>query len=151
MRILSITAQKPHSTGSGTYMTELVKSFAKAGHEQAVVCGIYPDDKVSFPEGVSVYPVLFTEGPAAEAGISVPELPYAGRERRLPFPVTGMSDIMPYASTRYRDLTPEMIGQFEEAFIGAVSQAADELDPDLIICHHLFLLTALLWLQPGMY
>ena len=27
MKILSITAQKPHSTGSGTYMTELVKAF----------------------------------------------------------------------------------------------------------------------------
>ena len=52
MRILSITAQKPHSTGSGTYMTELVRSWARAGHSQAVVCGIYPDDTVDFPEGV---------------------------------------------------------------------------------------------------
>lgn len=143
MRILSITAQKPHSTGSGTYMTELVKSFAKAGHEQAVVCGIYPDDKVSFPDGVSVYPVFFTDEPVTETGISGPDLPYAGRLRCLPFPITGMSDIMPYTSTRYRDLTPDMIEQFEEAFIGAVSQAVNELDPDLIICHHLFLLTAL--------
>lgn len=35
MRILSITAQKPGSTGSGVYLTELVKEYAARGHEQA--------------------------------------------------------------------------------------------------------------------
>ena len=128
MNILSITAQKPHSTGSGTYLTELVKSFYRAGHDQAVVCGIYPDDEVSFPEGVSCYPVYFA-GKSEAGGIH--------------FPIAGMSDIMPYESTRYRDLTPEMIDEFEHAFIDAVDRAVDNLDPDLIVCHHLFLLTAL--------
>ena len=128
MNILSITAQKPHSTGSGTYLTELVKSFYRAGHDQAVVCGIYPDDEVSFPEGVSCYPVYFA-GKNEAGGIH--------------FPIAGMSDIMPYESTRYRDLTPEMIDEFEHAFIDAVDRAVDNLDPDLIVCHHLFLLTAL--------
>ena len=128
MNILSITAQKPHSTGSGTYLTELVKSFYRAGHDQAVVCGIYPDDEVSFPEGVSCYPVYFA-GKNEAGGIH--------------FPIAGMSDIMPYESTRYRDLTPEMIDEFEHAFIDAVDRAIDNLDPDLIVCHHLFLLTAL--------
>jgi len=128
MKILSITAQKPHSTGSGTYLTELVKSFCRAGHEQAVVCGVYPDDKMSFPEGVYCYPVYFSAGDAS-GGIS--------------FPITGMSDIMPYESTRYRDLTPEMIDEFSYAFMDAVGRAVDQLDPDLIVCHHLFLLTAL--------
>ena len=37
MRILSITAQKPNSTGSGVYLTALVKEYALDGHEQAVV------------------------------------------------------------------------------------------------------------------
>ena len=128
MNILSITAQKPHSTGSGTYLTELVKSFYRAGHDQAVVCGIYPDDEVSFPEGVSCYPVCFA-GKNEAGGIH--------------FPIVGMSDIMPYESTRYRDLTPEMIDEFEHAFIDAVDKAVGNLDPDLIVCHHLFLLTAL--------
>lgn len=30
----------------------------------------------------------------------------------LPFPVVGMSDVMPYPSTRYRDLTDEMFAQW---------------------------------------
>ncbi len=155
MKILSITAQKPHSTGSGTYLTELVRSWAAAGHEQAVVCGIYPNDTVSFPDGVSCYPVFFTDTAAdsaagrAEAAIfsmrTLNNKPNTGEPIPpiLPFPITGMSDIMPYTSTRYRDMTPEMIGQFEEAFMGAVSRAVADLDPDLIVCHHLFLLTAM--------
>lgn len=154
MKILSITAQKPHSTGSGTYLTELVRAFDRMGHRQAVVCGIFPDDAVDFPEGVSCYPVFFSEKPEASNKpdpdlLAAPCKAPAGRFDTLPFPVVGMSDIMPYESTRYRDLTPEMVSQFEKAFIGtpgkagAVSRAIEDLDPDLIICHHLFLLTAL--------
>ena len=157
MKILSITAQKPHSTGSGTYMTELVRSFDRAGHTQAVVCGIYPDDEVSFPEGVNYYPVYFTDTAAAPlyqdhesvgtaSSSPAPDASGAKGSRPqgpvLPFPVTGMSDIMPYTSTRYRDLTPEMIDAFESAFMESVGRAVSDLDPDLIICHHLFLLTA---------
>ena len=185
MRILSITAQKPHSTGSGTYLTELVRSFDAAGHRQAVVYGIYPDDTVDFPDGVACYPVLFTKrgdasdstaqtnrgdalGSAAQTnGSGASESDSLAKERggsgfesyaenksasknlknpeirRISFPVVGMSDIMPYESTRYRDLTPAMISEFEGAFIDAVTRAVTEMEPDLIICHHLFLLTAL--------
>ena len=143
MKILSITAQKPHSTGSGTYLTELVKAFDRMGHRQAVVCGIYPDDNVDFPEGVACYPVLFTEGTARAGLLAAPCKAAPAKIKALPYPVTGMSDIMPYTSTKYRDLTPEMISQFETAFMDAAGRAVDDLDPDLIICHHLFLLTAL--------
>ena len=44
MRILSVTAQKPHSTGSGVYLTGLVNSFSQMGHEQAVIAGVYRED-----------------------------------------------------------------------------------------------------------
>ena len=148
MRILSITAQKPHSTGSGTYLTELVRAWDRAGHSQAVVCGIYPDDNVSFPDGVSCYPVFFTDTQAAKSA-SAEDLFAPCKTRKaagvdaLPFPIVGMSDIMPYTSTRYRDLTPGMISRFEEYFVDAVSRAVEDLDPDLIVCHHLFLLTSI--------
>lgn len=140
MKILSITAQKPHSTGSGTYMTELVRAFDRMGHSQAVVCGIFPDDVIDFPDGVSCYPVFFADNKTDLLAVPCKAAP--ARFNALPFPVVGMSDIMPYTSTRYRDLTPDMVAQFEEAFIDAVSRAVADLDPDLIICHHLFLLTA---------
>ena len=124
MKILSITAQKPHSTGSGTYLTELVKSLDKAGCIQAVVAGIYETDEVLFPKNVDFYPVLFNKD--------------------INYPIVGMSDVMPYPSTRYCDLDDKMISEFEDAFIEVIAEAIDEFAPDIIVCHHLFLLTALI-------
>lgn len=123
MKILSITAQKPNSTGSGVYLTELVKEYAYAGHTQAVVAGVYKEDIVELPDGVSFYPVYFCS-------------------EKLPFPITGMSDEMPYPSTRYCDMTPEMEEQFLREFLAVITHAVEELKPDLILCHHLYLLTA---------
>ena len=124
MRILSVSAQKPFGTGSGVYLSELVRGFRALGHEQAVVAGLAPGDAPVFPRGVGFYPVLY-------------------RSPALPFPVAGMSDEMPYESTRYRDMTPEMLSQFKAAFGAALDRAVEEFRPDLILCHHLYLLTAL--------
>lgn len=124
MKLLSITAQKPSSTGSGVYLSELLRSWNAAGHTQAVVYGCTPSDpEPEFP-GVTRYPVCY-ESPG------------------LPFPVLGMSDEMPYSSTRYRDLTPEQFDQFRQAFRKAVTEAVERENPDWIVCHHLYLLTAL--------
>ena len=83
MRILSVTAQKPDSTGSGVFLTELVKGFKQLNCTQAVICGGTQGDDFAFPAGVAVYPVLYGT-------------------QRLPFPVCGMSDEMPYESSRFR-------------------------------------------------
>ncbi len=124
MRILNITAQKPHSTGSGFYLTETIREFAAIGHSQAVVAGVYESDKTSFPAGVEFFPVYFNT-------------------EFLPFPIAGMSDEMPYVSTRYRDMNEEMVQQFEAAFTRTLSEAVQTFKPDVIICHHLYLLASL--------
>lgn len=124
MRILSITAQKPNSTGSGVYLTELVKEYALLGHEQAVVAGVYREDLIELPDGVAFYPVYFCE-------------------EGLPYPIVGMSDEMPYISTKYCEMSPEMVEQFRSSFMSVIERAVEELQPDLILCHHLYLLTAL--------
>ena len=124
MKILSVTAQKPHSTGSGVFLTELVNGFAGMGIRQAVVCGMAPGDDVNFRDKIRVYPVHFETA-------------------ELPFPVTGMSDEMPYPSTRYSDLSPTKTGQFRSAFIKQVDTAVKEFKPNVILCHHLYFLTAL--------
>ncbi|MDO4552129.1 MAG: glycosyltransferase family 4 protein [Bacillota bacterium] len=123
MRILSISAQKPHSTGSGVYLTELVNALDGLGQEQAVIAGVYPEDRVTLPEGTEFFPVFFRSG-------------------ELPFPMAGMSDEMPYESIRYRDMTPEQAGLFRSAFLKSIRKAAESFRPDLILCHHLYLLTA---------
>jgi len=124
MRILSITAQKPDSTGSGIYLKELVRAFSEQGITQAVVAGISPADSPDFPRNVTFFPVFYDSG-------------------TLPFHVAGMSDEMPYPSTRYCDFTEEMESQFASAFHTVISRAVNEFKPDLVLCHHLYLLTAL--------
>ena len=124
MRILSVTAQKASSTGSGVYLMELVKGFAKMGHAQAIVSGAYVEDHMELPKGVAYYPVYF-------------------KSEELPFAITGMSDEMPYESTRYSDMTEEMTEQFIHAFRRKIQQVIEEFQPDVILCHHLYFLTAL--------
>lgn len=124
MRVLSITAQKPFATGSGIYLTELVRVFRKKGIRQAVIAGIYEGEESPFPEDVSFYPLHF-------------------KTDELPFPIPGMSDEMPYESTRYRDMTGGMQESYETAFLRHVKRVVEEFQPDLILCHHLYFLTAL--------
>lgn len=120
MRILCISAQKPDSTGSGVYLAETVASMAAAGHQVAVIVGIDKDDLPQLAPGVEFFPVRF-------------------RTPELPFPVCGMSDVMPYEATRYRDMTPEMVQAFRTAFGQRIRQAVLDFKPDAIICHHLYL------------
>ena len=124
MKILNVSAQKPDSTGSGVYLAQTARCELAAGHEVAVVCGLGAADEPSLPAGVRLFPVRF----------DTPE---------LPFPVVGMSDQMPYPSTRYRDLTPPMLESFKLAFDARIRQALDEFQPDAVVCHHLYLTTAL--------
>lgn len=124
MRILSVSAQRPDSTGSGVYLTELVRGFDDLGQEQAVLAGVGPEDVSPFPENVAFFPVRYESA-------------------EMPFPICGMSDEMPYRSTRYRDMTQVMTAQFRAAFSAALRKAVDAFQPDVILCHHLYALTAL--------
>ena len=127
MRILHITTQKPNSTGSGIYMCGMIKGFEKLGYEQSVIAGIDVDDSIKELEGhfgdTKFYPVIYnTDG--------------------LDFNVVGMSDSMPYKSTRYRDMDSEMVEKLKKAFEKQINKALEEFKPNIIICHHLYLLTA---------
>ena len=125
MKILTISAQKPDSTGSGVFLAQTARRFKEAGHEVAVVCGVAPDDDpaASLAPGIEVHPVTFETD-------------------ELPFPVCGMSDVMPYRATRYRDLSSEMAERFKSAFARVIDEADACFGPDLVICHHLYLATA---------
>ena len=124
MRILSITAQKPDSTGSGVYLTELVKGFQKLGHEQAVICGVLEEDKIDLPDGVACFRYYY-------------------KSEELPFAVLGMSDEMPYESTRYCDMTKMMTKQLRELLTNHIIHVVDAFEPEIILCHHLYFITSL--------
>ena len=124
MRILSVTAQKPDSTGSGVFLTELVKGFSGLDCQQAVVCGAVSSDPLDFPENVLLFPVYYETD-------------------EVPFPVCGMSDEMPYVSTRYRDMDDTMTQQFCTAFQKRITEAVETFQPDVILCHHLYFIASL--------
>lgn len=111
-------------TGSGVYLRELSAAMAALGHPQAVLAGVYAQDNVALPPGTAFFPVYF-QSPA------------------LPFSMPGMSDEMPYPSTRYRDMTPAMLESYREVFLARLQEAVESFNPDLILCHHLYLLCAL--------
>lgn len=123
MRILAISAQKPESTGSGIYLRETARALQRRGHDVAILAGIAPEDKAEPGEGIRFFPVCY-------------------ETEALPFPVCGMSDEMPYRSTLYRSMTEEMLVQFRTAFADAIEKAVVNFRPDVLLCHHLYLLTA---------
>lgn len=90
MRILNISAQKPDSTGSGVYLSEMVRCELSAGHAAAVVAGVDASDEPTLPECAEPYFVCFN----TEA---------------LPFNVCGMSDVMPYFGAKSIGPTPRPV------------------------------------------
>lgn len=126
MKILHIISQRPEHTGSGIYLRALIREAAKKGHTSYMVAGVPRD----------AYPEMDT----------IPDencryVEFEGRD--LPFPVVGMSDIMPYHSHRFSDLTPEQVTRYQSAFREKLSEAVELFAPDIIHSHHLWIMTAL--------
>lgn len=124
-KILHIIAQRPEKTGSGTYLQALIDQGEKKGYIQGVIAGIPSGEQnIKFKGEVKFYPVLFETG-------------------EMPFPVVGMTDIMPYKSTMYRELSDDMIQKWKSAFAKVLIKSVEEFKPDIIITHHLWILSAM--------
>ncbi|KEI73653.1 glycosyltransferase [Clostridium botulinum] len=126
-KILNILAQRPDKTGSGMYLQALIKEADKNGYKQAVIASISSrDKKVTFSSKnpITFFPLIFETSD-------------------LPFPIVGMSDVMPYESTKYKDLSIDMLKKWKASFTSIIKEAINEFNPDIIICHHLWILTAL--------
>jgi glycosyltransferase involved in cell wall biosynthesis len=61
----------------------------------------------------------------------------------LPFPIPGMSDVMPYKSTRFSNFTPEMLEIYLQSFSRVITHTVNQFQPHIIHTHHLWLVTAL--------
>jgi glycosyltransferase involved in cell wall biosynthesis len=125
--VLHVLSQQPGKTGSGIYLQALVRQAAQDGLRQRVIVGI--PDRSPLPaipplEGRQIGVVRF----------GTPTLPY---------PVAGMSDVMPYESTRFSQFTPEMLEQYLSAFQTVLLKVVAEFNPHVIHTHHLWLVTAL--------
>lgn len=124
MRILHALAQRPGRTGSGVFLQQLFKIGYEKGYEQGVLAGVPFNEQNPDIDNLDLknfYPVLF-------------------ECEDLNFPVVGMSDVMPYKSTKYSDLTEEMFSSYEKEFKKVIKKAVEEFKPDVIICNHIWLL-----------
>lgn len=126
MRILHLLSQRPDSTGSGTMLQAILTESERFGHENMVVAGIQEGSLPIFP-GLSHLRTRFVT--------------FGGGD--LPFPIPGMSDVMPYPSMRFSDLTDRQLSSYREAFKTGVLEAAARFRPDIIHSNHLWLLTSL--------
>ena len=85
IRVMHLLSQQPGKTGSGVYLQALVNQGARVKIKQRIIVGVpadLPKPAISPLESCDIKAVKFGN----------PD---------LPFPVAGMSDVMPYTSTRF--------------------------------------------------
>jgi len=125
MRILHLISQHPEATGSGVTLQNIIREAAASGHENFLVAGI--SDRNSGPIG----------GLAADRCRFIR---FGGGD--LNFTIPGMSDVMPYPSSRFGELTTAQLEIYEKVFADTLRAAVDDFGPDIIHSHHLWLATA---------
>ncbi len=60
-------------------------------------------------------------------------------EGDLNFSIPGMSNVMPYPSSRFDSLTANQLTAYEKVFAKIIRKAAQEFSPDVLHSHHLWL------------
>ncbi|MFH1419337.1 MAG: glycosyltransferase family 4 protein, partial [Planctomycetota bacterium] len=126
-KVLHLLSQRPSYTGSGVSLDAIVRAAAKAGWDQRVVVGTPRDDPAPSIGGLNpthVLPLVFGDGD-------------------LDFPLPGMSDVMPYESTRWADMTPVQLDAYRTAWLRHLEPIVAQFKPDVIHSRHIWLLSSL--------
>ena len=126
LRILHLLSQRPDSTGSGIYIQAMIREAKTYGHDNYLIAGVGSEwcDDVSCIEKEKSLFVYFRDG---DVSCNIP----------------GMSDVMPYESSRFCDLSFEDLEEYENAFAGILGKAIEEFKPDIIHSHHLWIVSSL--------
>jgi len=103
----------------------LAEHAAAAGWKQAAVVGVPPEEAECAIEGVELHPVVFS-----------------GSD--LPFAVPGMSDVMPYTSSRFSELTEDQLADYRAVFAEHIAAVVHDFRPDVIHSHHVWILSSIL-------
>jgi len=125
MKILHLISQHPEATGSGVTLQNIIREAAASGHENFLVAGV--SEHQSGPlVGVAADHCRFIR--------------FGGGD--LDFTIPGMSDVMPYPSSRFSELTTVQLDAYERVFGDTVKAVVEHFAPDIIHSHHLWLATA---------
>ena len=127
-RVLHILSQRPLFTGSGMTLDALVRHAASSGWEQCVVVGTpaeNPHPQVGGLGRKQIHPLLF----------DTPE---------LSFHLPGMSDVMPYPSTRFSGMTGTQLNAYRKAWKIHLRKVISDFRPTIIHAHHIWIVASLL-------
>lgn len=127
MKILHCLSQRPEATGSGVYIQAIISESQQHGNTNYLLAGI--------PEGTQP---LLNDIPREHCHF----VQFEGGD--LPFPVVGMSDVMPYNSKRFCDLNNDEITLYEKVFLKALKKIIALHQPDIIHSHHLWLMSSVI-------
>ncbi|MEM7231487.1 MAG: glycosyltransferase family 4 protein [Planctomycetota bacterium] len=126
-RVLHLLSQRPELTGSGITLDAIVRFAQTRSWEQHAVVGVPVGDVPSVGElpPERIHALRFGEG------------------GDLAFPVPGMSDVMPYASTVFSQMDEAQISAYREAWRERLAAVLEAVRPDVIHSHHIWLLSSL--------
>jgi glycosyltransferase involved in cell wall biosynthesis len=127
MRVLHVLAQRPSFTGSGVTLDAVVREAARTGWEQRVVVGVpvdAPRPSIGELDRSSILPLHFKAGD-------------------LPFPVPGMSDVMPYESICFGALTKDQLSAYRRAWRRHLGSVVAGFRPHVVHSHHVWIVSSL--------
>ncbi len=125
MKILHILSQRPDSTGSGFYIQNMLRLAREAGHRNYLIAGV-PFGNEPELENIDRQSCSFVRFDGGD----------------LDFPIAGMSDVMPYPSSVFSDLSQAQLDAYERVFADRIRAAVQDFSPDIIHSHHLWIVTA---------
>ena len=125
MKILHLISQHPEDTGSGFYLQNIIRQAAAVGHQNFLIAGMTGERITPMP-GIDREHCQFVRFGEGELNFAVP----------------GMSNVMPYPSSRFDGLTSEQLAVYQKVFAETIRRVAREFSPDILHSHHLWLVSA---------
>lgn len=126
LKILHLLSQRPDSTGSGIYVQAMIREANACGYENYLVAGVRSGCGEE-TDCIEQDRAMFVNFQNADVSYHIP----------------GMSDVMPYESTRFCDLSEDDLCEYEKAFSKIIQNAVHKFKPDIIHSHHLWIVSSL--------
>jgi glycosyltransferase involved in cell wall biosynthesis len=126
LKILHLLSQRPDSTGSGIYVQAMIREATACGYDNYLVAGVHSNG-CDQPDCIEQDKCMFVNFHNADVCYHIP----------------GMSDVMPYESARFCDLSENDLREYEMAFSKIIQNAVLSFKPDIIHSHHLWLVSSM--------
>ncbi len=126
LKILHLLSQRPDSTGSGIYVQAMIREATACGYDNYLVAGVHSNG-CDGPDCIEQGKSMFVNFHNADVSYHIP----------------GMSDVMPYESARFCDLSENQLREYEKAFSEIIQNAVFRFKPDIIHSHHLWIVSSM--------